>query len=187
MHEERIEIRSTSELDAWLASTDRSESIWLVSYKKGHPDYVSWAEIVEVLLAHGWIDSTARALDDHRSMLLIAPRRKGSTWSMRNKETVARLEAEDRMTPAGRGAIERAKADGSWSILDDVEALVVPDDLAAALDGIAGARETWESFPDSTKKQALWWVKSAKREPTRTRRIEAIAERAAEGRRPDGM
>ena len=44
------------------------------------------------------------------------------------------LEAEGRMTDVGRAAIEAAKADGSWSVLEPVEALIVPDDLAAALD-----------------------------------------------------
>ncbi len=78
--DDRLEIRTQAELDAWLASTDRTESIWLVSYKKHHPDYVSWDEIVESLLAHGWIDSTARALDDDPSMQRISPRRAGSIW-----------------------------------------------------------------------------------------------------------
>jgi hypothetical protein len=55
-----------------------------------------------------------------------------------NKERVARLEAEGRMTGAGRAAVDAAKADGSWSILDAVEALVVPADLAAALDERVG-------------------------------------------------
>ncbi len=184
--DDRLEVTTAAELDAWLAATDRTESIWLVTYRRHHPGYLSWAEVVECLLAHGWIDSTARSLDGDRSMLLIAPRRPGSTWSGRNKATVARLEAEGRMTEAGRAVVDRAKADGTWTILDDVEALIVPPDLDAALDGTAGARAHWDDFPDGVKKQALWWVKSAKRPETRGRRIAAITEAAAEGRRPDG-
>jgi len=185
-NDERIEVRTAAELEAWLASTDRTDSIWLVTYKKHHPDYLSWDELVESLLAHGWIDSTARALDEDRSMVRIAPRRAGSTWSGRNKEAVARLEASGRMTDAGRAVVDRAKADGTWTILDDVEALVVPDDLAAALAEAGDARAHWDSFPAGVKKQLLWWVKSARREATRERRIAAIAEDAAEGRRANG-
>lgn len=187
-NDERIEVRSQAELEAWLVTegTTRAESIWLVSYKKHHPDYLSFGEIVESLLCHGWIDSTTRRVDEDRSMIRIAPRRAGSTWSRVNKDLVARLEAEGRMTDAGRAVIERAKADGTWTILDDVEALVVPDDLADALDGTPGARGHWESFPASARKNLLWWVKSAKREPTRERRIATIAAEAAEGRRANG-
>lgn len=157
-----------------------------MSYKKHHPDYVSWPEIVESLLAHGWIDSTARKVDEDRSMILIAPRRAGSMWSAVNKAIVARLEADGRMTDAGRAVIDRAKADGTWTILDDVEALIEPDDLAAALDTTSGARGHWDDFPPSVRKNLLWWVKSAKRPDTRARRIATIATETAEGRRPNG-
>lgn len=188
-NDERLEIRSQADLDAWLATVgrDRAESIWLVSYKKHHPDYVSYDEIVESVLAHGWIDSTTRRLDGDRSMLLVAPRRQGSTWSARNKAIVERLEQQGRITDAGWAVIERAKADGTWTILDDVERLVVPDDLSAALDGTNGARGHWDSFPTSARKNLLWWVKSAKRPETRARRIEAIAREAAKGRRANGV
>jgi uncharacterized protein YdeI (YjbR/CyaY-like superfamily) len=187
-NDDRIEVRSQVELDAWLGTVgrERTESIWLVTHKKHHPDYVSYDEIVESMLAHGWIDSTTRRLDEHRSMLLIAPRRRGSTWSARNKAIVQRLEAEGRITDAGRAVIDRARADGTWTILDDVEALVVPDDLAEALDETPGARGHWDAFPPSARKNLLWWVKSAKRPETRARRIGRIAEEAAEGRRATG-
>ena len=48
-------------------------------------------------------------------MLWYAPRRKGSVWARTNRERVERLEAAGRMTPAGRAAVERAQADGSWT------------------------------------------------------------------------
>lgn len=187
-NEDRLEVRDQAGLDRWLATEGRrrTESIWLVSYKKHHPDYLSWDEIVETLLCHGWIDSTARRVDEDRSMLRISPRREGSIWSRINKEMVARLESEGRLTDAGRAVIDRAKADGTWTILDDVEALIVPEDLGAALDAAAGARGHWESFPASARKNLLWWVKSARRPETRQRRIAAIAEAAAEGRRANG-
>lgn len=187
-NDDRLEVRSQGELDTWLDTVgrDRTESIWLVTHKKHHPDYVSYDEIVESMIAHGWIDSTTRRLDADRSMLLIAPRRKGSTWSARNKAIVERLEGEGRITDAGRAVIDRAKADGTWTVLDDVEQLVVPDDLAAALDGTPHARRHWESFPPSAKKNLLWWVKSAKRPETRAKRIDAVTAEASQGRRANG-
>ncbi|MEX1279895.1 MAG: YdeI/OmpD-associated family protein [Acidimicrobiia bacterium] len=186
--DDHLEVRSQAELDRWLEAEGRrrTESIWLVSYKKHHPDYLSWGEIVETLLCHGWIDSTARKVDEDRSMLRISPRREGSIWSRVNKEMVARLASEGRITDAGWAVIDRAKADGTWTILDDVEALIVPDDLGAALDATPGARDHWESFPASARKNLLWWVKSAKRPETRALRVASVVSEAAEGRRANG-
>ena len=85
------------------------------------------------------------------------------------------------MTPAGEAVVERAVADGSWTLLDDVENLVVPDDLAAALDRHAGSRAEWEAFPPSARRGILWWITQAKRAETRERRIEETARLAAQG------
>ena len=95
----------------------------------------------------GWIDSIARKLDDDRTMLWFSPRKPGSGWARPNKERVERLTAAGLMTPAGQRVIDAARADGSWSRLDDVENLVVPDDLAAALDSRPPAVGTGTHFP----------------------------------------
>lgn len=171
--DERLEISSPAELRRWLKKHfRRPEGVWLVSFKKHCGDrYVSWPEIVQELLCFGWIDSQTRTLDEDRSMIWISPRKAGSMWSRINKEHVETMVAQGRMTPAGLERIEEAKRDGSWTLLDDVEAGVVPDDLAAALDGDAEARANFDAFTPSQRKGFLWWVKSAKRERTRADRI----------------
>jgi uncharacterized protein YdeI (YjbR/CyaY-like superfamily) len=181
--EPQVEVRSVEALEAWLEAGPQGVH-WLVVFKRHHPDYVSWPEVVECLLCHGWIDSRTKRLDEDRSLLRVSPRRPGSIWSRVNKEAIERLECEGRMRPAGRAVVERAKADGSWTELDDIEALLVPDDLAAALDALPVARATWDAYPASVKKQVLWAVKSAKRDETRSRRIAGVVEAAAAGRRP---
>ena len=84
------------------------------------------------------------------------------------------------MTDAGRAAIERAKANGSWSALDDVEDLVEPDELRAALDADPGARRNRDAFPRSAKRAILAWISTAKRGETRERRVAETARLAAE-------
>jgi uncharacterized protein YdeI (YjbR/CyaY-like superfamily) len=116
-------------------------------------------------------------------MLWYAPRRKGSVWARSNRERVARLEAAGRMTPAGRAAVERAHADGSWSILESVEQLVLPDDLAAEIGLRPGARATWEAWPPTAKRAYLAWIVTAKRPETRARRVRESADLIAMGRR----
>lgn len=158
--------------------------MWLVSWKKatGRPA-VDYDAAVEEALCVGWVDSTGRRLDDERSMLYVAPRKPRSGWSRPNKERVARLTVAGLMRPAGLAVVEAAQADGSWSLLDDVENLVVPDDLRAALDAHAGAAGHWEAFPRSAKRGILEWIVQAKRPETRAKRVEETARRAARNER----
>lgn len=116
---------SVAELRDWLESHHAGcNGAWLVTWKKnsGGP-HLSWAEIVPGLLAYGWIDSKSKRFDEDRRQLTITPRRPRSNWSKRNKEIVERLLAEKRMKPAGIAMVELAKASGTWSALDSVEAL----------------------------------------------------------------
>ena len=76
-------------------------------------------------------------------------------------------------------AVEVAKTNGMFTFLDEVDAMVVPDDLAEALGDL---RPVFDGFTDGRRKQALYWVKSAKRPQTRADRIEKIVAAAAEGR-----
>ena len=183
---EQVEVSSREAWRAWLAiNHTQTESIWLVTYKKHTGDrYVSYDEIVEEALCFGWIDSLPRRLDSDRTMLLLSPRKSKSGWSGLNKRRVAKLLAHGLMMPAGLAKVEQAKADGSWIFLDDVEALIIPDDLAAALADNAAAKETFEGFSPSVKKGILQWIKMAKRSQTRQQRIKRTVERALVGERP---
>jgi uncharacterized protein YdeI (YjbR/CyaY-like superfamily) len=87
------------------------------------------------------------------------------------------------MTEAGRRVIERAKADGTWTMLDDAENLVVADDLAAAFAAHPGSREEWDAFPPSARRAILGWIAQAKTAGTRGRRVTRTAEAAAVGQR----
>lgn len=173
---------------AWLeAHQDDTPGVWVASWRSSTGrDTVSYDELVEEALCVGWVDSTVNTLDDERSLQLVTPRKRKSAWARSNKERVARLEAEGRMGPRGRQAIEVAKANGWWNILDDVEALIEPDDLAAALDEDVAARRAWDGFPPSARKQMLFWIVSAAKDDTRRRRIDTIVEKAAKGERAQG-
>jgi uncharacterized protein YdeI (YjbR/CyaY-like superfamily) len=87
------------------------------------------------------------------------------------------------MEPAGTAAVTAAKDSGMWTLMDDVEDLVVPDDLSEAFDRYDGARDHWDRFPPSARKQMLAWIVLAKRPATRHDRIAEIARRAAKGQR----
>ncbi len=186
---ERFLAEAVAEWRGWLeANHDRPDGVWLVTWKasSGRPR-LTYEEAVEEALAFGWIDSKGRSLDDEQSMLWFSPRRPGSGWSRPNKERVLRLEREGRMAEPGRAAIARAKRDGSWTLLDAVEDLIVPADLAAALEANTGSRDHWDAFSRSARRALLEWVVQAKRPETRARRIEEIASKAGRGERANGL
>lgn len=179
---ERIEPATVQEWSAWLAAhhADRP-GVWFVAARREADRAVGYEEQVVEALRWGWVDSTVRPVDERRAMLWFSPRRKGSVWTRNNKQRVARLEAEGRMEPAGAAAVAAAQASGMWTLMDDVEDLVVPDDLAAALGAQPGAREHWDAASPSSRKQALAWIVLAKRPETRANRVAATAARAADG------
>ncbi len=182
---ERVEVTSRAALRAWLeAHHGRSESVWLVTYKKAASDrHVPYDAIVEEALCFGWVDSLPRRLDAERSMLLLSPRKPGSAWSAANKARVEALGAAGLLAAPGLAKIEAAKADGAWTRLDGVERLEVPDDLAAALAALPPAADRFAAFPRSTRRGILEWILQAKRPETRAKRVEETARLAAENLR----
>ncbi|MEM9709650.1 MAG: YdeI/OmpD-associated family protein [Pseudomonadota bacterium] len=178
---EEVEVLSRDALRTWLAAHHgRAEGVWLVHHKKASPHYIPMGEIVEECLAFGWVDSLVRGKDEMRSMHWIAPRKPGSNWSRVNKDAIARLDAARLLAPPGRAAVQAAKADGSWTRLDAVERLDVPEDLALALNRVGG-RAAWDGFSRSARRGILEWILNAKREDTRAKRIAETAEMAKAG------
>ncbi len=181
----RVHFESAEEWRAWLLANAESESsAWLVSWRRetGRPA-IGYEDAVLHALSVGWVDSVQKRIDDERTMLYFARRKPGSMWSRPNKERVERLEREGLMTAAGRRAVEEARATGAWSALDEVQDLVVPDDLAAALAEAAGATERWDSYPRSQRRVMLEWIAQAKRPETRERRVTETARFVATGER----
>ena len=142
-----------------------------------------YEEAVEEALCFGWVDGTAGTIDEERGKQYFAPRKPNSGWAATNKARVERLIAEGLMAPAGLAAIERARANGSWELLDSVERLEVPADLATALDGHPPAAANFAAFPPSVRKQLLTSLVMARRPETRAERVRRIAEAAARNER----
>lgn len=183
---DRVHAESRAAWREWLVEHHATAGgVWLVSWRTptGRPR-MTYDESVLEALAVGWIDGQAKTLDEQRTMQWFAPRRPSSSWSALNKERVERVEAEGIMLPAGRAAIERSKANGMWSVLDEADALIEPPELAALLDADPAARANWDAFPPSVRRWALSSIALAKRSDTRERRIAETARQAAAGERP---
>lgn len=163
----------------------KKEAVWLIFYKKKSAQAnLDWSEAVDEALCFGWIDSVKRPIDNEKYIQYFSKRKAKSTWSKINKDKVDYLTSENLMQEAGFKTIEIAKKNGAWSILDEVEALIIPEDLKKAFDKRVGALAYFEGLSKSAKKILLSWVVLAKRADTRQKRIIEIAENASEKLKP---
>jgi uncharacterized protein YdeI (YjbR/CyaY-like superfamily) len=172
---------------AWLDANHDGRGVWLVLAKKGTttPTTLSYDDALEEAIAHGWIDGQVRRRDDATYRQRFTPRRARSQWSRRNVALAHRLASEGRMHPAGTAEVERARADGRWDAAYAGSATIeVPKDLAAALARNVRARKTFESLSRQNRYAVLYRVTTARREETRTRRIEQLVAMLARGETP---
>lgn len=178
---DRVEVQSSAQWWAWLADHHADSSgVWLVTWKAAHRDrYVSRDEVLDALIAFGWIDGRRKKLDDDRTMQLVTPR-KERAWARTYIERAERLEAEGRMQPSGRAVIAQAKASGRYLSLSEVDDLVEPEALLEAL-RTARAVSWWTSSAPSYRRNILRWIAKAKRTSTKARRIETVVEHCVRG------
>jgi uncharacterized protein YdeI (YjbR/CyaY-like superfamily) len=170
----------------WLEKNHQSKkAVWLVYYKvSSKSPSITWGEAVDEALCFGWIDSTKKTIDDVSYMQYFSKRKPFSNWSKVNKEKIANLIQNNRMEKAGFDSIEIAKQNGSWTKLDEIEALIIPFDLKEQLINHKNAADYFENLSQSMKKLLLNWVASAKREETRRKRISEIVDSAKQNTRP---
>lgn len=177
----KIEITTEDHLWEWLGANHAQDAaIWLVTWKAAHRDrYVSRDQVLDALIAYGWIDGRRMKLDEHRTMQLISPR-KQQTWARTYQRRAEKLEAEGRMHPAGRAALERAVRSGTLNAMAEVDDLIEPEVLIQAMKD-AGAREWWRKAAPSYRRNILRWIASAKRDDTKAKRIGIAVDHAAKG------
>lgn len=170
----------------WLRKHHASkQSVWLILYKKdANQPTITWSEAVDEALCFGWVDSTRRPVDKDKFIQFFGRRKPNSTWSKINKEKVERLINDGLMTKAGMACVEAAKQSGSWTILDKVEELHIPPDLAKAFKKHKGSKAFFMGLSKSNKKAILQWLVLAKRPETREKRITEIATLAAQHLKP---
>jgi len=183
---ETISPKNRQEWREWLQENhDKKQSVWLIYYKKkSNFPTVTYSEAVDEALCFGWIDSKAKPLDEEKFMQFFSRRKAKSVWSKINKEKIERLINEGLMTKAGYHIIEIAKQNGSWTILDEAEALTIPKDLDEAFQNRPNAKNYFSGLSRSDKRNILQWLVLAKRQETRQKRISEIAELAEQNQKP---
>ncbi|MBK8392747.1 MAG: YdeI/OmpD-associated family protein [Saprospiraceae bacterium] len=189
MMEQKLETfypKNRQEWRAWLEENhDKKQNIWLIYYKqKSKIPTVSYSDAVDEALCFGWIDSKAKSIDEVKFMQFFSKRKEKSVWSKINKEKIESLINSGLMAPAGFAIIEKAKANGSWTILDEVEALIIPPDLEEAFSQKLNAKTYFLSLSRTDQRNILQWLVLAKRPETRQKRIDEIVDLAEQGQKP---
>ncbi|OCA77306.1 hypothetical protein BBI01_02260 [Chryseobacterium artocarpi] len=189
MHHKEIETyspQSQTDWRQWLEKNHQSkQSVWLVFYtKKSNIPSLSWSEAVDEALCFGWIDSTRKKINDISFMQFFSKRKPKSNWSKINKEKVQQLIGNKRMTKAGYESVEIAKQNGYWTILDEIEEVIIPNDLEIAFEKHNGSKDYFLSLSKSTRKIILSWIILVRKQETRQKRIEEVVESAALNLKP---
>ncbi|MDQ0645859.1 uncharacterized protein YdeI (YjbR/CyaY-like superfamily) [Microbacterium natoriense] len=182
---ERVRAADAAAWRAWLDENHaRTAGVWLLSVRGNTNAGVGYEDAVRHALCFGWIDGPVRTFDDQTVGQWFSPRRPSSGWAATNKARIAELEAAGLLAPAGIRALDVAKANGAWEVLDGPEAGIEPPEFTQALDALPAARANWDAFPKSVRKLGLTNIAMAKRPETRAARIAKIVADAAENRRP---
>lgn len=185
---EHVIITSKEELRNWLFSNhNQKESVWLVTFKKTVLDkYVSVQEILDKLLCFGWIDGIRRKLDEEKTMQLISPR-KVEHWTKTYKDRYKKLESKGLVENSGKESVAKSKANGLWNFMDDVDALIKPNDFIEELMKYENASNNFNAFGASSQRFILRWIKLAKTTETRIKRIKQASELADKNLKIPGL
>jgi uncharacterized protein YdeI (YjbR/CyaY-like superfamily) len=164
----------------WLQKNHAAQqAVWLVFYKKSSAkSSLTWSQAVDQALCFGWIDSKKVSIDAETSHQFFSKRKPNSTWSKINKLKVINLREQGLMTAAGEKCIEVAKKNGSWTLLDQVEKLIIPPDLIAELKKNPVAADFIQGLSRSLTKMILHRLVLAKRPETRQKRLQEIIEQS---------
>ena len=175
----RFSFKSRKDFRNWLSENHSSqEPIWIEYYKDG-TEGIHYSESLEEALCFGWIDSLIKKIDGRIYLRRFSIRNNKSKWSKVNKELIAKMAAEKRMTKYGRKKIEAAIKNGTW----DNQKESAPGEKDKMIDGflriLMGDVKMIELFDKKSKrtKQILAaYYFDAKTEETRKRRIKRISE-----------
>jgi uncharacterized protein YdeI (YjbR/CyaY-like superfamily) len=177
---EPLRLSSRAQWRKWLERNhDKQAEVWLL-FAKAHVDTrrFTYVEAVEEALCFGWIDTTLRKVDDDHFIQRFTPRSNEKNWSKINLERFARMEAEGKMTDAGR-AKRPAKVNPPKKRLQIGDP--VPPFVADALQKHPKAKAFFEEMAPGYQRDYLRWITEAKREETRAKRLAEAIEKLEAG------
>ena len=178
------EFKDAKAFEKWLkANHDKADEIWIKIHKKGSGlPSITALEAIDVVLCWGWIDAIRKGCDETSFFQRYTPRAKKSIWSQINRENVARLIKEGRMTKFGLAQVEAAKADGRWlRAYASIKANETPADLMAAIEAEPRALATFKTLNSTNRFALAFRVGNLKTAAGREKKIKTFVEMLKSG------
>ncbi|WDR07271.1 YdeI/OmpD-associated family protein [Devosia rhodophyticola] len=168
----------------WLSRHHASETeLWLKIAKKGSDTpSITYAEALDVALCWGWIDGIKKSFDETAFLQRFSPRRPKSIWSQKNRNHIARLKVEGRMTEHGQVHVDAAIKDGRWAAAYGSSAdIEMPEDLLAAISTNPAAQPLFEQLDKTNRFALAFRIGNLKTAAGRARAIERFVDMLARG------
>jgi uncharacterized protein YdeI (YjbR/CyaY-like superfamily) len=179
--------KNRDEWRQWLEKNhSKEEGLWLIHYKKkSKKQSVRHPDAVEEALCFGWIDSKLKRIDEERYILRYTPRKGRSVWSKINKDAAEKMISLGKMTEEGFEKIKIAKKQGLWdAAYTNLKKDRLTSDLKKALFNNKVAWKNFNNFANSYRNSYIGWVKSAKSDETRKKRIIEVVKRSIQNKKP---
>ncbi len=175
--------RDADAFTEWLATHHLSkDEAWVLFHKKGSGRASqTWSEAVDVALCFGWIDGLRKSVDSDSYRVRFTPRKPDSVWSAVNVQKVEALLLLGKMRPEGIELFNSRKDARGYS--SETRKMDLHPEYEQRFRGDQAAWAAFEKFAPSYRRDAVWWVMSAKKEETRMRRLGVLISLSAEGQR----
>jgi len=177
--------RSPSELRKWLKKNHATTpELWVGFYRKSSGKAsITWPESVDEALCFGWIDGIRKSVDEVSYKIRFTPRRQGSIWSAININRAGALVDEGRMQPAGLTAFKARRENKSGVYSYEQRQAELDEPYARMLKKNKAAWNFFQAQPPSYRKMIGWWIVSAKKEETRSKRLQKLITESAKRKR----
>ncbi len=161
---------------SWLEKNhDKETELWVGFYKidSGKPS-LTWPESVDQALCFGWIDGLRKSIDKESYCIRFSPRKSGSIWSGINIRKVEKLKKLGLMHSAGLAAFDKRTDRKSIIYSYENKPEKLTDDLELIFRTHPKAWEFFLSMTASYQRTTIFWIMSAKQEPTRQKRLKEL-------------
>jgi len=141
----------------WLSQNyDKEKEVWLIYPKKasGKPR-VLYNDAVEEALCFGWIDSTAKRIDEGSYAQRFSPRHSKTPYSETNKQRLRKLLKEGLVIPTVAANLK--------GIIN--ETFTEPEDILEAIKSDATAWNNYQKFSLEYKRIRIGYIEGARERP----------------------
>ena len=172
-----------SQFREWLKANHANKlEQWVGFYKiSSQKPSITWPESVDEALCFGWIDGLRKSIDEESYKIRFTPRRPRSHWSAVNIKRVAELKAMRLMMPIGLEAFSKRDVNKSARAAHEQKTVELDPIYESKFKKNRDAWGFWIAKAPGYRKQASWWILSAKREETRMKRLNILIDCSAKG------